>query len=183
MLGAEGLAVFRMGDATDNLDLRSSMVVDANELFARLAFAIAIEQDAQLHSRIRRFSRVRASDPIMVSLPESDAWLKIDTGRPPTVQRAPIPGVVQVNLHDAANQDGALRTDLMTATNRTKATSQALQMLTPLFDSHQVPNREQVGVLSRWAPAIEQVAYRFCALTSFLLDKRNGAYSGTPMRL
>lgn len=171
MLGAEGLAVFRMGDATDNLDLRSSMIVDANELFARLAFAITIEQDAQLHARIRRFARVRASDPLMVSLPESDAWLKIDSGRPATVQRAPLPGLVQVNLDDAANQDGALRADLMTATNRTKATSQALQLLTPLFDSHQVPNREQVDILSRWAPAIERVAYRFCAFAVILLDR------------
>jgi hypothetical protein len=127
VLGADGLALFRIGDATDNLDLRSSMIVDANELFARLAFAITVEQDAELHSRIRSFARVRASDPLMVSLPESDAWLKIDTGRPATVQRAPSPGLVQVNLDDAANQDGALRTDLMTATKRTKATSQAIQ--------------------------------------------------------
>lgn len=171
MLGAEELALFRIGDGTDNLDLRSSMIVDANELFARLAFAIAVEQDVQLHSRIRSFARVRASDPLMVSLPESDAWLKIDTGRPATVQRAPSPGLVQVNLDDAANQDGALRTDLMAATNRTKATSQAIQLLTPLFDGDQIPNREQVGILSRRAPAIERVAFRFCALTVILLDR------------
>jgi hypothetical protein len=112
-------AVFRIADAADNLDLRSSMIVDANELFARLAFAITVEQDVQLHSRLRRFARVRASDPLMVSLPESDAWLKIDSGRPATVQRAPIAGLVQVNLDDAANQDGAVFTDLMTATDRT----------------------------------------------------------------
>jgi hypothetical protein len=171
VLGADGLALFRIGDATDNLDLRSSMIVDANELFARLAFAITVEQDARLHSRIRSFARVRASDPLMVSLPESDAWLKLDTGRPATVQRAPSPGLVQVDLDDAANQDGALRTDLMTATNRTKGTSQAIQLLTPLFDGDQIPNREQVGILSRWAPAIERVAFRFCALTVILLDR------------
>ena len=35
MLGAERSAMFRMRNATDNLDLRSSMIVDANELFAR----------------------------------------------------------------------------------------------------------------------------------------------------
>ena len=171
MLDAVGLAAFRMADATDNLELRSSMIVGANELFARLAFAITVEQDVQLHSRIRSFARVHASDPLMVLLPESDAWLKIDTGRPATVLRAPVPGLVQVNLDEAANQDGALRTDLMTATNRTKATSQALQLLTPLFDADQVPNREQVGILSKWAPAIERVAYRFCALTVVLLDR------------
>jgi len=171
VLGADGLALFRIGDATNNLDLRSSMIVDANELFARLAFAITVEQDAQLHSRIRSFARVRASDPFMVSLPRSDAWLKIDAGRPATVQRAPIPGLVQVNLDVAATQDGVLRTDLMAATNRTKATSQAIRLLTPLFDGDQIPNREQVGILSRWAPAIERVAFRFCALTVILLDR------------
>jgi hypothetical protein len=176
---AQGLAVFSMGDATDNPELRSSMIVDANELFARLTFAITVEQDAQLHSRIRRFARVRASEPLMVSLPESDAWLMIiDAGRPATVQRAPIPGLVQVDLDDAANQDGALRTDLMTATNRTKATSQALRLLTPLFDSQQVPNREQVDILSRWAPAIERVAYRFCAFAVILLDSLRPALVG-----
>jgi hypothetical protein len=171
VLGAESLGVFRTGDAGDNLDLRSSMIVDANELFARLAFAITIEQDTQLHSRIRHFARVHASDPLMISLPESDAWVKIDTGQPATVQRAPIPGLIQVNLDDAANRDGALRAELMTATNRTRATSQALRLLTPLFDGHQVPNREQVGILSRWAPAIERVAYRFCAFAVILLDR------------
>jgi hypothetical protein len=44
-------------------------------------------------------------------------------------------------------------------------------LLTPLFDGDQVPNREQVGTLSRWAPAIERVAFRFCAHTVILLDK------------
>jgi hypothetical protein len=171
VLGAERFAMFRMGNATDNLDLRSSMIVDANELFARLTFAITVEQDTQLHSRIRGFARVRASDPLMVLLPRSDAWLKIDAGRPATVQRAPIPGLVQVNLDVAATQDGVLRTDLMAATNRTKATSQALQLLTPLFDGDQIPNREQVRILIKWAPAIERVAYRFCALTTELLDR------------
>jgi hypothetical protein len=171
VFAAEGLPIFQVADATDNLDLRSSMIVDANELLARLAFAITVEQDTQLHSRIRSFARVRASDPLMVSLPESDAWLKIDTGRAATVQRAPIPGLVQVNLDEVANRDGALLTDLMTATHRTKATSQALQLLTPLFDGDQVPNREQVGILFRWAPAIERVAYRYCTLAVVLLDR------------
>jgi hypothetical protein len=87
------------------------------------------------------------------------------------VHRAPIPGLVQVNLDEAVNQDGELRANLMTATTRTTATSQAIQLLTPLFDGGQVPNRDQVGILSKWAPAIERVAYRFCALTVELLDR------------
>jgi len=171
VLGAERLAIFRIGDATDNLELRSSMIVDASELFARLAFAITVEQDVQLHSRIRRFARVRASDPFMVSLPQSDAWLKIDTVGVVTVQRAPLPGLVQVNLDEAASQDRELRADIMTATTRTKAASQALELLTPLFDGDRIPHREQVAVLSKWAPAIERVAYRFCTLTAELLDR------------
>jgi hypothetical protein len=170
VIGADGMAIFRTAETADHLGLRSSILLDANELFARLAFAITVEQDVRLHSRLRKFARVRASDSLMVSLPESDAWLRIDTGSPPTVHRAPIPGLVQVDLDAAANQDGALRTDLMTATHRTNATSQALQLLRPLFDGEQVPNREQVGILAKWALTIDRVAYRFCAHTTNLLD-------------
>jgi hypothetical protein len=57
MSSAEGLAILRMGEATDNQDLRSSLIVNASELFARLTFAISVQQDAQLHSRIRNFAR------------------------------------------------------------------------------------------------------------------------------
>jgi hypothetical protein len=44
-------------------------------------------------------------------------------------------------------------------------------LLTPLFDSDQVPSRKQIGILSKWAPLIERVAYRFCAVTVNLLDR------------
>jgi hypothetical protein len=162
----------------DNPDLREPMIADAHELVSRLTVALTLDQDLPLHDLLRRRGGLPPRAPLVVRLPETQAWLTITVEGTTTVSRDLTP--VAVDLEDMAAKDPALGKQLIAATQRSRAHETALQLVAPLFDFDATPTRTQIRSLLKWAPIIDRVAYRFAARTTSLLDRLRPTILGPP---
>jgi hypothetical protein len=152
------------------LDPHVDTIVAADELVARLATAIAFEQDTKLQAGLRRFAGVSDAKPAMIRLPRSATWLEIGPRRVGAVHRAPVEDIVEIRSDEAIEADEKLREVFVGAMARAKAVQQARRLLRPLFDTSKPPTREHIRSLLKWSPVIEHDAYQYCAHATLALD-------------
>ena len=155
----------------DNALIRHGMIDDLNEMVRRLSCAIALEQDAPLQAKLARKAGAAHNGLLTVLIPKSEAWLSLGAGRSPRVHRDAPLGIIPIKFEELARRDGAIGETLTAAIDRTQANDQAAKLLGPFFDLEPGPTRAQMRDLLKWAPVLEQVAYRYTARTTTLLDR------------
>lgn len=145
------------------------MAADRAEMVEALAIALAIESDGSLQAQLRKLERVPDGEPFMVTPPRSGAWLKLDNDRRVTVHRERLDGLATVDLALALASNPGLTEALKRALSRTTL-APAFRLLDPVWEMKDIPSREQYAVLHRWAPLLEQLAYKSGTRLSILLD-------------
>lgn len=153
--------------ASAALELRER--VADTEIARVLAVAMAIGADGSLKERLRSLAGVAAGSAFAVSQADQDVWLTVQAGR--VVAGRQKPSGVAVVEKDALRANGrSIGRAMGAALARSSALADAAKLVGPLLGPAETPSRREFAALLRWAPAIEQVAYKTAASIAVTLD-------------
>jgi hypothetical protein len=152
-------------------DVQQSMMVAADELVSRLTFCMAVDRDPGLRRRLRALSSpIAKTQKLFVRPPDARVWLVIGHDGPMKVVRDLPLGAHRLDANDLIEGRDDFWRELVVASERCKARTTALELLEPVFDPGIPLTGSRIAEITRWAPAIEVVAYQYFTNAGILLD-------------
>jgi hypothetical protein len=136
-----------------------------SEMTRRLAAFMAIARDRHLQQRLGEIAAVEPGQEFLIG--QHQSWLKV--GQECTVDRARQLGLSAVNLDETLSQPEFKRL-LVDSMKRTQAVGDANNILVPLFEPSPIQSRASFDELFKWAPLLEQMAYKAAMRVLHVLD-------------
>jgi hypothetical protein len=138
-----------------------------SEMATRLAAFMAIARDPQLQQRLGEIAAVDPGQEFLIGQLNNQSWLKV--GRGYTVDRKRQLGLSAVNLDETLSQPEFERL-LVDSMQRTHAVGDANNILEPLFEPSPIQSRSSFHEIFKWAPLLEQPAYKAAMRVLHVLD-------------
>jgi hypothetical protein len=138
-----------------------------SEMATRLAAFMAIARDPQLQQRLGEIAAVDPGQEFLVGQLNDQCWLKVGQGY--TVDRKRQLGLPALSLDEAISQPEFERL-LLDSMKRTRAVADANSILESLFEPSPIQSRSSFHEIFKWAPLLEQMAYKAAIRVLHVLD-------------
>jgi hypothetical protein len=140
-----------------------------SQMIAQLAASIAITRDDQLRKRLGAIAAVDPGQEFLISQLKDQAWLKVG-GLGYTVDRKRQAGLPAINLDELLCTQSEFARSLQNSMQRTHAMRDACNILEPVFEPSPIQSRSNFDEIFKWAPLLEQVAYKSAMRVLHVLD-------------
>jgi hypothetical protein len=140
-----------------------------SEMVTQIAASMAITRDARLQQRLGEIAAVDPGQEFLIGQLNGQSWLKVG-GRGYSVDRKQQTGLSAINLDEVLRSLPELERSLQDSMQRTHAMRDAYNILDPLFEPSPVQSRSNFLDISKWAPLLEQMAYKAAMRALHVLD-------------
>jgi hypothetical protein len=139
------------------------------EMVTHLAAAMAITRDARLRGRLGEIAAIDPGQEFLIGLRKNQSWLKVG-GHGYTVNRERQAGLSAIDLDEVLRTLPEFEGSLQNSMKRTLAIRDAFNILEPLFQPSPIQSRSNFGEIFKWAPLLEQMAYKAAMRVLLVLD-------------
>jgi hypothetical protein len=139
------------------------------EMVTQLAAAMAITRDARLRGRLGEIAAVDPGQEFLIGQLKNQSWLKVG-GHGYAVDRKRQTGLSAVDLDEVLRTLPEFERSLQDSMQRTHAMKDAYNLLEPLFQPSPIQSRSNFNEIFRWAPLLEQLAYKAAMRILHVLD-------------
>src|ERR1700730_13985503 len=140
------------------------------EMVTQLAAAMAIARDAQLRRRLGDIAAVDPGQEFLIGQSKEQSWLKVG-GNGYTVDRKRQAGLSAIDLDEVLRTLPGFDRSLQDSMQRTHAMRDAYNILEALFQPSPIQSRSNFHEIFKWAPLLEQMAYKAAMRILQVLDK------------
>jgi hypothetical protein len=140
------------------------------EMVTQLAAAMATARDARLRGRLGEIAAVDPGQEFLISQLKGQSWLKVG-GNGYTVDRKRQAGLSAIDLDEVLRTLPEFDRSLQDSTQRTHATRDAYNILEALFQPSPIQSRSNFHEIFKWAPLLQQMAYKAAMRILQVLDK------------
>lgn len=129
------------------------------QMVTQLAAAMSITRDAGLRGRLGEIAAVDPGQEFLVGQLKNQSWLKVG-GNGYTVERKRQAGLSAIDLDEVLRTRPEFERSLQDSMQRTHALKDAYNILEPLFQPLPIQSRSNFHEIFKWAPLLEQLAYK-----------------------
>jgi hypothetical protein len=129
------------------------------QMVTQLAAAMSITRDAGLRGRLGEIAAVDPGQEFLVGQLKNQSWLKVG-GHRYTVDRKRQAGLSAIDLDELLPTLPEFERSLQDSMQRTHALRDAYNILEPLFQPLPLQSRSNFHEIFKWAPLLEQLAYK-----------------------
>jgi hypothetical protein len=129
------------------------------QMVTQLAAAMSITRDAGLRGRLGETAAVNPGQEFLVGQLKNQSWLKVG-GNGYTVDRKRQAGLSAIDLEEVLRTRPEFERSLQDSMQRTHALRDAYNILEPLFQPLPIQSRSNFYMIFKWAPLLEQLAYK-----------------------
>jgi hypothetical protein len=129
------------------------------QMVTQLAAAMSITRDAGLRGRLGETAAVDPGQEFLVGQLKNQSWLKVG-GNGYTVDRKRQAGLSAIDLEEVLRARPEFERSLQDSMRRTHALRDAYNILEPLFQPLPIQSRSNFYMIFKWAPLLEQLAYK-----------------------
>jgi len=140
-----------------------------SEMVTQLAVAMAITRDARLRGRLGEIAAIDPGQEFVIGQLKKQSWLKVG-GNGYTVDRKRQDGLSVVDLDEVLRTLPEFERSLQDSMQRTHATRDSYNILEALFEPSPIQSRSNFNEIFKWAPLLEQIAYKAAMRILQILD-------------
>jgi len=140
-----------------------------SEMVTQLAVAMAITRDARLRGRLGEIAAIDPGQEFVIGQLKKQSWLKVG-GNGYTVDRKRQDGLSVVDLDEVLRTLPEFERSLQDSMQRTHATRDSYNILEALFEPKPIQSRSNFNEIFKWAPLLEQIAYKAAMRILQILD-------------
>jgi hypothetical protein len=140
-----------------------------SEMVTQLAVAMAITRDARLRGRLGEIAAIDPGQEFVIGQLKKQSWLKVG-GNGYTVDRKRQDGLSVIDLDEVLRTLPEFERSLQDSMQRTHATRDSYNILEALFQPSPIQSRSNFNEIFKWAPLLEQIAYKAAMRILQILD-------------
>jgi len=140
-----------------------------SEMVTQLAVAMAITRDARLRGRLGEIAAIDPGQEFVIGQLKKQSWLKVG-GNGYTVDRKRQDGLSVIDLDEVLRTLPEFERSLQDSMQRTHATRDSYNILEALFEPSPIQSRSNFNEIFKWAPLLEQIAYKAAMRILQILD-------------
>ena len=140
-----------------------------SEMVTQLAVAMAITRDARLRGRLGEIAAIDPGQEFVIGQLKKQSWLKVG-GNGYTVDRKRQDGLSVIDLDEVLRTLPEFERSLQDSMQRTHATRDSYNILEALFEPSPIQSRSNFNEILKWAPLLEQIAYKAAMRILQILD-------------
>jgi hypothetical protein len=153
----------------DNEKMVELLGAARTEMVTQLAAAMAIARDARLRRRLGEIAAVDPGQEFLIGQSKEQSWLKVG-GHGYTVDRKRQAGLSAIDLDEVLRTLPGFDRSLQDSMQRTHAMRDAYNILEALFQPSPIQSRSNFHEIFKWAPLLEQMAYKAAMRILQVLD-------------
>ena len=139
------------------------------EMVTQLAVALSITRDARLRGRLGEIAGINPGQEFLIGQLKSQSWLRVG-GHGYAVERKRKDGLSAIDIDEVRQTLPELERSLQASMQRTRALTDAYNILEPLFQPSPVQSRSNFNAIFKWAPLLEQMAYKAAMRVLHVID-------------
>jgi len=139
------------------------------EMVTQLAVAMAITRDAPLRGRLGEIAAIDPGQEFLIGQLKNQSWLKVG-GQGCTVDRKRQAGLSAIDLDEVLRTLPEFERSLQDSMQRTHSTRDSYNILEALFQPSPIQSRSNFNEIFKWAPLLEQMAYKSAMRILQVLD-------------
>jgi hypothetical protein len=140
------------------------------QMVTQLAAAMSITRDAGLRGRLGEIAAVDPGQEFLVGQLNNQSWLKVG-GNGYTVERKRQARLSVIDLDELLPTLPEFERSLQDSMQRTHALKDAYNIIEPLFQPLPIQSRSNFHEIFKWAPLLEQLAYKAAMHILQVLDR------------